>query len=163
MTIGNTEAAVRRYFSRKLFLRMLQYSQWNTLKSLFCFLENTLQEENKSPCDIWVWPNKNWGRFYWLVRKNQKKFLKDVKLLPSEEYITQHKPLVCKTEIRKVKETRRKFTPRKKIWELHEDSGKSHFRSCINKYRANNQKRCFCWRLLERSERSFARGYRQEL
>lgn len=31
---------------------------------------------------------------YWLVRGDQRKFVKDVKVLPSEECITQHIPLV---------------------------------------------------------------------
>ena len=48
-----------------------------------------------------------------------------------EEYITWHKPLVCDFKIRKVKDTRRKSAPRRKIWKAHEDNVKSDCRSYI--------------------------------
>ena len=63
-----------------------------------------------------------------------------MKVLPSEECTTHRKALVCDIKIRKVKDTRRKFLPRRKIWKLHEDSVKSDFRSYINKYRASSPK-----------------------
>ena len=75
-----------------------------------------------------------------MVRRNHKKFLKNMKVLPSEECTTHRKALVCDIKIRKVKDTRRKFLPRRKIWKLHEDSVKSNFRSYINKYRASSPK-----------------------
>ena len=39
---------------------------------------------------------------YYLVRRNQIRFFKDLKVLPSEECITQHKLLVCYFKIRKI-------------------------------------------------------------
>ena len=39
-----------------------------------------------------------------LVRRNQRKFFKDIKVLPSEEFITQHNSLVYGFNIRKVKD-----------------------------------------------------------
>ena len=57
-----------------------------------------------------------------------------------EEYITQHKPLVCSFKIRKMKNIRRNFEPSRKIWKLHEDSVKGNFSSYVNKYGASSQK-----------------------
>ena len=74
------------------------------------------------------------------IRKNQRKFFKDINILTSEECITQHKPLVCDFKLRKVEDTRRKFVPRKKSWNLDEDNTKSDIRSYINKYIASSQK-----------------------
>ena len=37
---------------------------------------------------------------YCLVRRNQRKFLKDRKALPSEECVSKHRPLVCDFRIR---------------------------------------------------------------
>ena len=53
---------------------------------------------------------------------------KCLKVLPSQKSITQHKPLVCDFKIRKVKDTRIKFVPRRKIWEIHEGNAKSDFK-----------------------------------
>ena len=61
-----------------------------------------------------------------VVRGNQRKFLNDIKVSPSEKCITQYKPLLCDFKIRKIKNTI-KFVPRKKIWKLHEDNVKSDF------------------------------------
>ena len=53
--------------------------------------------------------------------------------------VTKHQSLVCDFKI-KVKDIRRKFSFRRKIQKLHEDSAKSDFRSYISKYRASSQK-----------------------
>ena len=76
---------------------------------------------------------------YFLVRSNQK-LLKDKKVLPSDDYLSQPKPLVCEFKIRKVKDPRRKFVPRRMIWKLHIGSLKNNFRSNMNRYRASSQK-----------------------
>ena len=76
---------------------------------------------------------------YCIVRRNERKFLKDIKALPSEEFITQYKPLACDFMIRNIKDTSRNNAPRRKIWKLHEDSVKRDFSSCINKYRQSSQ------------------------
>ena len=68
------------------------------------------------------------------LRRKQTKLVKLIKILPSEECITQHKTLIYEFKIRKVKSTRRK------IRKLHEDSLKSNFSSYINQYRATSQK-----------------------
>ena len=66
-------------------------------------------------------------------------FLKDLEVVLSKECITQNKPLACDFKIRKVKDTRRKFEPRKKIGKLHEYSVNRDLRSYINQYRASSQ------------------------
>ena len=55
---------------------------------------------------------------YFLFRQNQRKYLCDVKVIPSEECITQHKPVVCVFKIRKLKSSKRKFIPKRKVWKL---------------------------------------------
>ena len=72
---------------------------------------------------------------YFLFRQNQRKFLCDVKVIPSEECIAQHKPVVCVLKIKKLKTIKRKFVPRRKVWKLSEtavvDSFKSHLDTAI--------------------------------
>ena len=72
---------------------------------------------------------------YCLVRKDQRKLLKDIKVIPSEECIAQHKPVICNLKIKKVKSTRRRFVPRRKIWKLHESSVKSDFSLYVREFR----------------------------
>ena len=59
----------------------------------------------------------------------------DVKVIPSEECIAQHKPVVCVLKIKKLKTIKRKFVPRRKVWKLSEiavvDSFKSHLDTAI--------------------------------
>ena len=42
--------------------------------------------------------------------------------MKSEECITKDKPLVCDFKTRKVRNTRKRFVPGRKIWKVHEDS-----------------------------------------
>ena len=79
---------------------------------------------------------------YCLERRNQRKYFKDIKFLPSEERKHNHnllyKPLVCEFTIRKLKSTRRKLVPTRKTWRLHED--RDTIKRYINKHRASSQK-----------------------
>ena len=54
--------------------------------------------------------------FYFFVKKDQRTFMKNIKLISSEDFITKHKPLIRDFKIRKVKDTKRKFVSRKKLW-----------------------------------------------
>ena len=54
---------------------------------------------------------------YFLLRQSQRKYLCDVKVVPSEECIVQHK-LGSVLKIKKLKNVKRKFAPRRKIWKL---------------------------------------------
>ena len=75
---------------------------------------------------------------YCLLRRNQRKFLKDIKVLPKAECpksylsLTQHKPLILDFKIGKVNDSNRKFVSRRNIWKLCEDSVSCDFRSYIN-------------------------------
>ena len=66
--------------------------------------------------------------------------MKNIKISPRKECITQHKILVCDFKIRKVKDSKRRFVFRRKIWKLHEDNVHSDFKSYIIKYIASSQK-----------------------
>ena len=102
-------------------------------------------------------PSKTQVDFY-LARRNQNRFFKDLKVLPHESCITQHKLFVCDFNIT----GERKFVTRKKIWKLYKGSLKNDFRLYINKYSTSNQKDAFvegCWNvlneaLLETTDRS---------
>ena len=74
-----------------------------------------------------------------MPRGNQRKLLRDIKVLHNEECITQHKPVSCDYKMRKVTGNRRMFLPRRKIWKLLENGVKSDFRSYINNYGASSQ------------------------
>ena len=67
-------------------------------------------------------------------------FLKDIQFLPIEECITQHNPLLCNFNIRKVPDNRGNVAPGRKTWQLHVDNAKSGFSSYIKKCRESNQK-----------------------
>ena len=73
-----------------------------------------------------------------MVRTNQKKLLEDIKILPSEDYITKHKPLVCDFKIKKVKHTWRKFWTHEKRGNYMKTSVKSDLQS--KQYGASSQK-----------------------
>ena len=52
---------------------------------------------------------------YILVKKKDRKYLQDVKVIPGEEFVTQHKPVICDFRIKKVYKVKRKYTPRRKV------------------------------------------------
>ena len=56
--------------------------------------EYTLQEEGKSASDLWVWLIR-----YCMVRRNQRKFQKDIEVLQSKEGISKHNLLVSEFKI----------------------------------------------------------------
>ena len=77
-------------------------------------VENTLFNKRASHLVI-LESDPSKTRFnYYLVRRKQRKFLKDIKVLPSEDCITQHRPLIF-GNVRKVKDTRKMFVPGRKI------------------------------------------------
>ena len=68
--------------------------------------EYTLCKEDKSPSHIWAWSIKNLD--YYLIRRYQRKILKDVKVLPYEACTTRHNSYVILKE--GGKKTTRKYT-----------------------------------------------------
>ena len=75
---------------------------------------------------------------YRLVRRDQRKFVKGLEVLPREDCITQHKPLIGDLKM-EVKDTVSKFVPARTILKLHEDRVKSDFNSYISKYEESGQ------------------------
>lgn len=51
--------------------------------------------------------------------------MRDIEVLSSQQFMTQHKIKICHFKKRKVKDTRRNSIPTRKLWKLHEDNIKS--------------------------------------
>jgi len=51
-----------------------------------------------------------------------------MKVIPSEECVQQHQLMVCDFHVRIPKITKRKFTPRLRIWKLKDDAVTTKFR-----------------------------------
>ena len=69
---------------------------------------------------------------YILLKKHHLKLVKDIKVIPSEEAVPQHKLLVCEIVIPKPKVEKRKFIPRLKSWKLREPATKELFEKKFN-------------------------------
>ena len=57
---------------------------------------------------------------YILTKKDDRKIISDVKVIPGEEYALQHKLLFADMNICKPNVQRNKFAPKRKIWKLKE-------------------------------------------
>ena len=73
---------------------------------------------------------------YIMVRNKDKKFVKDVKVIPGEEVVQQHQLLVCDFKVDKVKMARKPFVPKRKVWKLKEEATKVEF---LNKFRSKSE------------------------
>ena len=65
------------------------------------------------------------------MKSGDKKLLKDVKVIPSEEVFTQHKLVVCDLNIRIEKEVKKQYVPKLKVWKLKDAKAKQDFASAI--------------------------------
>ena len=65
------------------------------------------------------------------MKSGDKKFLKDIKVIPSEEVFIQHKLVVCDINIRFKKEVKKPYVPRLKVWKLKDADTKEEFVSAI--------------------------------
>ena len=119
--------------------------------------EYTLQEEDKSSSYLWVCSVKTSGRLLFSKEKPKKSFERFV--VPSEEYITQHKSFTCVFKIKKMRGTVRKFVPRKASWR----QCKEWFQYKHQEVYGDLYKRCLCQRVLGQCERGFTSGYRQDV
>ena len=69
---------------------------------------------------------------YILVRKSERKFIRDVKIIRSEACIPQHKLLICVMELNeKVKKCNVKFVERCKVWKLKETETECIFKERV--------------------------------
>ena len=58
---------------------------------------------------------------HYLGKRDPKRFSNDVNVVASEECITHHEQLVCDLKIRKLKNIRRKYFPKRKLCKISED------------------------------------------
>ena len=68
---------------------------------------------------------------YMLMKTQDKKILKDVKVIHGEEVFTQHKLVVCDLNIRIEREKKKLYIPKLKVWNLREAEAKKEFVSCV--------------------------------
>ena len=62
-----------------------------------------------------------------LLRKKHQKMVRDIKVIPSEECVPQHKLLVCDLQIKIPKIVPKPFTPKLRYWKLNEPEIKAEF------------------------------------
>ena len=72
---------------------------------------------------------------YILFRRSLRKLIQDMKVIPSEECLAQHKLLVCTFKITAPPEPKHKFTPRLKTWKLKDPA-------CAARFKAEFSSRC---------------------
>ena len=61
-----------------------------------------------------------------------RKLVTDVKVIPGEEVPLQHQLLVCNMRIDVPPKSKRKFTPRLKVWKLKDPQTSNHFQEVFN-------------------------------
>ena len=76
---------------------------------------------------------------YILVRKSDRKVVKDVKVVSGEEYVSQHRLLVCNIVVKNAKEVERKYRPRRKVWKLNDEHLVRHFSAAVQQLASNKQ------------------------
>ena len=64
---------------------------------------------------------------YIMVKSKDKKFFKDVKVAPGEEVVQQHQLLLCDILMGPIKNYRKIFVPKRKVWRLQETSIRNEF------------------------------------
>ena len=69
---------------------------------------------------------------YILVRKGDRKLVKDAKVIPGEEVASQHHIVVCALMLKFNKEVRRPFVPKRKVWKLKERDTQENFAAEFN-------------------------------
>ena len=76
---------------------------------------------------------------YFMVRKRDRKRVWDVKAIPCEECVQQHKLLVCDLRIKKLDGRQRSYMPRRKIWKLRNPETQRSFYEELNAQLAGNE------------------------
>ena len=76
---------------------------------------------------------------YILVRKSDRKVVKDVKVVSDEECVSQHRLLVCNIVVKNAKEVKRKYRPRQRVWKLNDEHLVRHFSAAVQKLASNKQ------------------------
>ena len=68
---------------------------------------------------------------YVLFRRSLRKCIQDVKVIPGEECMTQHRLLVCIFKMKALPQTKRKFKPRLKLWKLKDPACAANFEAAF--------------------------------
>ena len=77
---------------------------------------------------------------YFMVRRKDRNFVKDVKVIPNEECVKQHKLLVCDLRLKKWKVKRQMKKPRRKVWKLRKQDMKEAFSNEFRRLTEENGK-----------------------
>lgn len=68
---------------------------------------------------------------YIMMKSRDKRFLKDVMVIPSEEVFMQHKFVVCDLSLRIKKEKQKPYIPKLKVWKLKDPEARKEFVSGV--------------------------------
>ena len=66
---------------------------------------------------------------YIMVRNKDRKRVRDVKVIAGKEVAQQHQLLICDIMICAVKEIKKPFVPKRKVWRLNEDTTRVEFKN----------------------------------
>ena len=81
---------------------------------------NTLFEKRDSHLITYASGDNQTQIDYILIRRRLRKFIRDVKVIPGEECLSQHRLLVCILQVTAPARVRRRFTPRLRTWKLRD-------------------------------------------
>ena len=84
---------------------------------------------------------------YILFRKGLRKHIRDVKVIPGEECLTQHRLLVCIFKSAAVPRVKRKFTPRLRTWKLRDPA-------CAAEFEAKFEEKCSSGQVVDSATQS---------
>ena len=70
--------------------------------------------------------------YFILFRRTTRKLVTDIKVISGEEIALQHQLLVCDMRIDVPPKSKRKFTPRLKVWKLKDPHTSNHFQKVFN-------------------------------
>ena len=88
---------------------------------------NTLFKKRDSICIIYSSGACNSQIGYLFVRNKDRKLVKDVKVIPSEEVVSQHHFVVSDVKIKPCKVEKQPFIPKRRVWKLKEHDIKENF------------------------------------
>lgn len=92
---------------------------------------NTLYQKRSSRLATFSSGGCNTQIDYIMMKNRDKKFLKDVKVIPSEEVFIQHKLVVCDLSITMKKEKKKPYIPKLKSWKLKDIVAREEFASGV--------------------------------
>ena len=92
---------------------------------------NTLFKKRDSRLVTYQSGNSSSQIDYILVRKAHRKFVKDVKVIAGGECATQHRLVVCDLSVKSVKEVKRPFVARRKVWKLKKVVAREDFSAAV--------------------------------